>query len=394
MSNITTSIFSNTNYALHLHTEALARLQEQVSTGAKVNRVSDAPSAAYNILTLNSQGRSLQNYLDSISELIGNLEFCSTVTHDIGSYLLETKLRITQIASGTYDQQSRERAADAINDIVEQIVCLANSKYMNQYIFGGANTASVPYVVERTDGEITRVTYQGSTDSRDIEITPGLKMSASYVGDDIFHSDDRGDPVFSGTTGAKPGTGTSNVQGDVWLTVTQDGTNFRLSIDDGASYITVPSGGDSNQPVTDSRTGRVLYVDSTAITATGVDLVRVPGTYDVFNTLIGIRDILKNKRELSDAQFRQIQGYCLSSLEEASNLLVQDSVTIGSRIGFLDDLKENIEGLKYNTEDQAASLQEADIAQLAIDISRRQVLYQASLSIAAKIMSMSLLDFL
>jgi flagellin-like hook-associated protein FlgL len=219
-------------------------------------------------------------------------------------------------------------------------------------------------------------------------------MSAFYVGDDIFHSDDRGDPVFSGTTGAKPGTGTSNIQGDVWLTVTQDGTNFRLSIDDGASYVTVPSGGDLNQPVTDSRTGRVLYVDSTAITATGVDLVRVPGTYDVFNTLIGIRDILKNKRELSDAQFRQIQGYCMSSLEEVSNLLVQDSVTIGSRIGFLDDLKGNIEGLKYNTEDQAASLQEADIAQLAIDISKHQALYQASLSVAAKIMSMSLLDFL
>jgi len=394
MSQTMTNIYNNVSFALHLHTEALARLQEQASTGSRINRTSDGPSAAHNILTLSSQERSLQNYMDNLSEVIGTLELSSTIITDITSYLVETKSRLTQIASGTYDAQSRERAAEGIDSILEQIVSLVNTKNVEQYIFGGANTASAPYLVQRTNGEITSVTYQGSTDGRSVEIAPGLSTSAFYAGSDIFSASDRGEPIFSGTTGAKAGTGTSNVRGDVWLTVIYDGTNYQLSIDDGASYVTVPAGGDNNQAVTDSRTGQVLYVDSTAITAAGVDLVRIPGTYDIFNTLISIRDILKNERGLSDAQLRQVQESCLVSLDEVRNLLIQDSVSVGSKIAFLDDLEDCLENLKYNAEDQTTLLQDADIAQIAIDISRRQTLYQMSLSAAAKIMSMSLLDYL
>jgi hypothetical protein len=84
-----------------------------------------------------------------------------------------------------------------------------------------------------------------------------------------------------------------------WLTVEHDGTNYRLSIDDGATWVTVPAGGQANQAVTDSRTGRVLYVDTTGIQSTGTELVRVPGTYDIFGTLISLRDLLLNPKGLS-----------------------------------------------------------------------------------------------
>jgi flagellar hook-associated protein 3 FlgL len=158
--------------------------------------------------------------------------------------------------------------------------------------------------------------------------------------------------------------------------------------------VTVPTGGDTNQAVTDSRTGQVLYVDTTEINSTGIELVRTPGTYDIFNTLISIRDTLKNKRNLSDEQLSQLQDSCLSSLEEIENLLAQGSVSIGSKVGFLDDLKTGLENLKYSAEDQTANLQDADIAQVSVDLARREALYEMSLAVAAKIMSVSLLDFL
>jgi len=84
----------------------------------------------------------------------------------------------------------------------------------------------------------------------------------------------------------------------------------------------------------------------------------------------------------------------LVSLGEASNLLVAAEVSVGSRIGFLDDLKGSLKNIGYDVEDEANRLQEADIAQIAIDLSRREVLYQMSLSVAAKLMSISLLDFI
>ena len=394
MSGTLSNIYNNASFALQLHAREIASLQEQASTGAQINRVSDSPSTAYQILGLNCQQRSLENYIDNLSEMVSMLEVTSTIIERMRPLLAETKTRLTQITSGTYTEDGRQRVADGINDILEEMVSLANTKHTSQYLFGGSNTTSPPYVVERTGGEITRVIYRGSSDGRSIEVAPGLESSALYVGDEIFRSSNRSAPVFQGDTGAKAGTGTSSVTGDTWLTVTHDGSNYRLSIDDGASYVTVPIGGDPNQAVTDSRTGRVLYVDSTGINSTGTEMVSVPGTYDIFAVLISVRDILQNERGLSTAQVQKLVDTSLDSLDEVSNLVVQTGVAIGAKIGFLGNLQDGLKNRKYDTEDEVTRLQQADIAQIAIDLSRRETLYQMSLSVAGKLMSMSLLDFI
>jgi flagellin-like hook-associated protein FlgL len=104
--------------------------------------------------------------------------------------------------------------------------------------------------------------------------------------------------------------------------------------------------------------------------------------------------LLKNERGLSDAQLRDLSENSLNALGEINELIVQAEVSVGSKIGFLDSLKESLQKLKYDAEDESTLLQEADIAQIAIDLSRREILYQMSLSVAGKLMSVSLLDFI
>jgi len=397
MSGALNNIYNNVSYALYQHSVEMARLQEQTATGSRINRSSDDPSCSYRVVTLNSQEKSLENYINNLSEVVGTLELSSTVIQEIGSALTETKVRLTQIIGGIYHDETRERIAEGINDILEQVVSLVNTKHIGQYLFGGSNTTSAPYLVERTNGEISGVTYQGSLENREIEVAPGIKSSAFYVGYDIFHSDDRSDPVFLGDTGAKAGTGTSNIQGNTWLTVADpippDPGNYVLSIDGGLSTFNTDCT-DTNLAVTDPTTGKILYVDTTEINGTGFESVSIPGTHDIFNTLMSIRDMLKNERELSGAQLREMQDNSLIALDEVNELLVQAEVSVGSKIGFLDNLKDSLTKLKYDAEDEATLLQEADIAQIAIDLSRREVLYQMSLSIAGKLMSISLLDFI
>ena len=389
MSGSLNNIYNNVSYALYLHSVEMTRLQEQVTTGSRINRPSDDPSCSYRVVTLNSQEKSLGNYINNISETVSTLNLSSTVIQDIQSAIVETKVRLTQIMGGIYTEENREQLADGINDTLEQIVSLANTKHMGQYLFGGSNTTSAPYLAERTNGQITGVTYQGSLENREIEVASGIKSSAFQVGYDIFGSDDRSDPVILGDTGAAAGSGTSSVKGDTWLTVRDNG-GYELSIDDGASWV---AAGGTNTAVTNAA-GQVLYVDATSISSTGVDMVSVPGTYNIFDTLISARDLLRNERELSDAQLRDLQNNSLTALDEINELIVQAEVSVGSKIGFLDNLKESLTNLKYDAEDESTLLQEADIAQIAIDLSRREVLYQMSLSVAGKLMSLSLLDFL
>jgi flagellar hook-associated protein 3 FlgL len=394
MSGTLNNVYNNISFALNLHYKAMARLQEQASTGSRISRASDDPSAAYRVLGLNSQQRLLENYMDNISEANGVLEISTSVIGDMSSIIDETKVGLTQIISGTYDENGRQRLAKQINDALEQMVSLANTRHLGQYIFGGSNTSSAPYAVQRTNGEITSVTYQGSSQQRDIEVAPGIQSNTYHVGEDIFCSDNRSTPEFPGDTGAAAGSGTSSVKSDVWLTVTYDGSDYNLSIDDGVTVIDVGDVSDpSNVAVTNSA-GQVLYVDATNISSTGVEMVRVPGTYDVFNTLISVRDLLENERGLSDTQLSQCRNKLSDSLDEVRSLLTEKVTSIGYKIGFIDDLKNSLENIKFDTEDETTTLQEADIAQIAIDLSRREVLYQMSLSVAGKLMSLSLLDYI
>jgi len=499
MSGSLNTIYNNVSLALYLHAEALARLQEQISTGSRINRASDDPSAAYQVLGFNSQENSLGNYIDNLSEVMSTLELSSSTIDGMTSSIVDAKVQLTQIMSGTYSEEGRKRTAEGINSILEHMVSLGNTKHMNQYIFGGDKTTSAPYLIERTNGEITSVTYQGSSDDRDIEVAPGVQSSGFYVGNDIFRSNNRSNAQFLlDSTGATAGTRTSSVTGYTWLKITQDTDpdKYRLSINDGTNYVTVDKGkgsevqtltfstvptsgsftltfdgqttgtmgysasaldietalealsdlGADDVAVTGSYTagsftitfadtignvseltagdntldggtttitedtttegigetnlavtypdGPVLYVNTTGITSIGVELVSIPGTHDIFNTLITIRDVLNNEKGLSEGQLQTLQNDLSSTLDEVRNLLVQTQVVVGSEIGFLDDLEDSLKNRKYNAEDEATRLQEADIAQIAIDLARREVLYQMSLSVAAKLMSMSLLDFI
>ncbi len=394
MSGPLNTIYDNISFALSIHTDIMNKLQEQVATGSRVNRASDAPSDAYQILGLKSQTKTLENYIENLSTVLDTLEVSSTIINSMTESINNVRTLISQVTSGIYDEDARERTAEQINDILEQMLLLANTKHNGQYIFAGSSSGTAPYAAERTDGQISSVNYQAASTSRNVEVAPGIQYEIYYVADSLFSSDNRQQPVFSGDTGAKNGTGTSSATGDVWLTVIHDGSNYQISIDDGLTYTTVPPGGDTNQAVTDSRTGQVLYVDTTELSSTGIELVRVPGTYDLFNTLISIRDTFTNERGLSDEQIQLALRNAISTLEEVSNLMLQANVSIGAKIGFLDDLKQNITEIKYGSEDRTTELEEADITQIAIELSRREVLYQMSLSVAAKILSTSLLDYI
>jgi flagellar hook-associated protein 3 FlgL len=384
------SIYDKVNFALYTHAKELAALQEQASTGARINRPSDGPAEAHQILGLRSQGQSLDNYVFAANELISTLEISSTIFEQMSSNLSDAEVRLTQVLSGSYTDKNRLTAAQEINDILEQLVSLANSQRMGQYLFGGSSSSAPPYVVQRSDGQIVRVDYQGSAEPRNVEVAPGVQAAAFLVGDSLFRQDSRGEPIFpaSDGTGAAAGVGTSTVRGVTWLEVRDNG-GFEMSIDGGASWVLVD--GTNNQVVTDSLTGRVLYVDTTQIARTGKDLVIIPGTYDIFETLIWLRDMIRSG---DDKALQQVQAQAGNIMGQLRQLMVSNSSSVGTKIGSLNQLAQSLTELKYDAEDETSRLQDADIAQVSMELARRQVLYEMTLSVAAKMLSMSLLDFI
>ena len=388
------AIYKNSRWAIGQNSSILAVLQQKAATGQEVNRISDDPTASNQILTLMTDGRTKEQTLKTLDEIISTLDLSSSVIQSITGEFGRARSSLTSIMSGTLNVDMRKALSADLDNILEEMVSLANTQRMGQSLFAGADSAQLPYAVERDEqGHITRVIYQGSLEERRVSITDGLKASAVLAGPALFSSGDRQEPVFYGQTGATAGTGTSSIRGDVQLTITGSAGNWQLSIDGGANVVSV-NGTESNVAVVHSETGEVLYVDATGIQEAGNEPVRVPGTYDMFNALINARDLLKNEQNYPDDQLQEMLSDMVGSMDKVNQRLVQAFPVVGGRLQVLTNFKESIEDMKLSTDEDISRLQDTDITQVAIDLARYEMLYQMSLNVASRMFSMSLLDFM
>ena len=236
------SIYNSMVYGLREHSAILSSLQEQVASGARILRASDGPSDAFQIAHLGLQCQTMNIYLKNIGQVLGDLEQASDAFLQLNDLLSTARSLMHQAASGTYTPEQRRANGEAVDQLLEQAVWLANLKVAGEYIFSGEDCTVQPYVVERTDGRITSVQYQGSTRSLYVPVALGVEEERKLVGEELFRSQDRQDPVFMGNTGAQAGTGTSTVRGDVWLTVTHGTTTYAGTTGVAAGSRSAPTG--------------------------------------------------------------------------------------------------------------------------------------------------------
>lgn len=191
-----------------------------------------------------------------------------------------------------------------------------------------------------------------------------------------------GDVVHVNVQGVAPGFSDT-------VAITGNGT---LSLDDGATTTPITFG--SNDAVTDSRTGRILYVNTAEMNRSGIDPVRVHGTFDLFSAIISVRDAILNKGNQSESDQMASLDDAMGALTDVIGYVNQAATSNGAQLQAMSTLKENLTQLKSITDGQASSLEEADIVDVASDLARRQVLYQMTLATVARLLSLSILDYL
>ncbi|MFP3937098.1 MAG: flagellar hook-associated protein FlgL [Phycisphaerae bacterium] len=468
-------VFQNTVRALGRQAEQTSRLQEQIASGLRVIRGSDDPSDAFHILNLRGTSALLGTFQGNINHLQSDMEQVSGVFEEASSSLTQTKQLMTQALSGSLSQENRKAIAVEMDGMIEQLVSLANSKSVGRYLFSGGKSDTQPFSVEREDGQITSVSYQGGNESLDVPVSGGMTMSGMMVGSEVFGTGGPGSPVFLGNTGVSAGEGTSSLRNDAWLKVTHTTTSYddggagsgiapgsssanrdtilgehtltvdnaegTIKLDDGnavamsgqtnlklenehgdVAYVDVSNydgvfdgdidlqadgelsldngttttaiSFDSNQAITHPETGKVLYVDTTDVTRTGVEPVHMEDAHDLFDLLIHIRDTLNNDRELTRDEQTAVLKKSFDALEDIIDETTRHVTSLGSRLQSLDSLRTNLETVQMNADAEAAKLGDADMIKIAADLSRAQTFYEMALTSSSKILSLTLLDFI
>jgi flagellin-like hook-associated protein FlgL len=174
------------------------------------------------------------------------------------------------------------------------------------------------------------------------------------------------------------------------VTIRSDGL---LSVDRRVAPVELTDFTRDNIAVADAD-GRVLYVDATGIRRTGLEPVRIPGTYDLFGALIAARDVLLDRRQVPQTDQTALLQGATDALNEVLSGITQTMTSVGGRLQALDTLKQSIADIKATADDQAGLLENADLVQVAAEIARTQTLYQMTLATASRLLSLSLLDYI
>lgn len=285
----------------------LMKLQSQISTGNQVQVASDDPVAASQILQNNTQVAQYTTNLTSIQSASSVLQSSASTLTSVQNLLASIKNTGLQAANSATTQGGTEAALAAqVDAYLNQMMGIANTQLSDgTYLFSGVSSKTPPYKVTSSDsnGQSTGISYQGSDQSGQSVVAKSTSVTTLLAGSSIFRTATGTGTSYTGTTGAKAGTGVDTATGNGTLVVTHTQTNYdpgsgvttgtssaagdtvlgpsganQLVINDtsgtGTSGTVSLNGGppvaftnaDSDLEVTGPN-GEVVYIDTTSITA-------------------------------------------------------------------------------------------------------------------------------
>lgn len=193
-----------------------SQLQQEVATGRRINRPSDDPAAALRILPLRNDIRGLEQLSGNVSLARETLDTSTASLEDASALMQRARELTTQAANGTLSNADRQSIGAEVEQLLNQMVGIANSRRGDRYLFAGTNNGDAPFELV-TSGGRSRVVYRGNHESLEIDVAPGVSTALNVPGDSIFQARDRGPTTFraafgSAATGAQPfGSGDTGV---------------------------------------------------------------------------------------------------------------------------------------------------------------------------------------
>lgn len=153
-----------------------ANLQRSVATGQRIFQPVDDPAAAGRLVANRLEQGDLHQYVRNAGAA---LEYSQTSYTGI-DHLKKLSDRAGELAvlgTGTSGPQAMQAYAAEVDQLLEQAFSLGNTRFRNDYVFGGTAVDASPYTATRdVDGRLTAVAYAGNTARLSLPIGEGASI--------------------------------------------------------------------------------------------------------------------------------------------------------------------------------------------------------------------------
>ena len=374
-------------YYLLQNRDSVYKLQEQISSGKRVSRPSDDPGSFSLIQQFRQTESCLAQYTTNATRLTERLQTADAKLQDA----VEITHRVSEIIVSASDSSKtpvdRQAMGKEVNQYLEEMVNIANTNPEGEYIFAGLRSDTAAYSVTRdADGNITAVTYNGSTETRMVEVGAGVYVPANIPGSD--------------TTSAQAIFQTSETDIFANLILLRDRLMAGENLVDEEQF-TVDAGTDILTVANRYATGAVVELSSTDTLPGGLSADTEYYAIRVSATEIQLAASLEDARagiaiDIYDAGTGDL-GIKQQSLAENTrdldhlNAILSTLGAYEERVEFNSDLlaarQLEVDG---NLEDEES----LDIASAVTDLANKKTAYEAALSVTSALLSTSLLDYI
>lgn len=168
-------------------------LQQQLDTQQRVNKPSDDPVAATQILQLSqSSGRNTQfiNNSKSVSSQLGMVDNALSGTTTL---LSNMKALVVQAGDGALSTKQLQMMREQIKQDFNELLSYANSTDgRGDFLFGGNKIDSPPFVADAS----MNTSYNGDTGQRVVQVTDSRSLPVTQVGSLVFGNATSGTALF------------------------------------------------------------------------------------------------------------------------------------------------------------------------------------------------------
>ncbi|MEF3265520.1 flagellar hook-associated protein FlgL [Campylobacter jejuni] len=161
---------------------ALYQISQQLASGLKIQNSYEDASTYIDNTRLEYEIKTLEQVKESTSRAQEMTQNSMKALQDMVKLLEDFKVKVTQAASDSNSQTSREAIAKELERIKESIVQLANTSVNGQYLFAGSQVANKPF---DSNGN-----YYGDKNNINVATGAGTESPYNIPGWDLFFKAD------------------------------------------------------------------------------------------------------------------------------------------------------------------------------------------------------------
>ena len=260
------------------------------------------------------------------------LNYTDVALGQVGDVIQRVRELTVQATTETFEQTARDSMAAEVNELIDQVVSISSSKIGDKYIFSGFNTLEQPFVVKR---------------GKDLMKEEGIEPSLVDVN----------------------GQKRENVNLENIVRVDYKGDDGKL----------------------------LAEVDKGIVVEYNVPGNRVFTNKDnnLIDTMIRLRnEILKGNTVEDKANSATTVNGELGNLDKALDLVLKSRSEVGAKMKRMDEVDQRLRDNKLSITDLLSKTIDTDITETINDLKVQESVQRMSLSVGAKIIQPTLVDFL